>query len=106
MAAAHAGGREEEEGSDACGELKSQKDVAGVVVWLEWSEWNHVSSHGKWEPKMCMNPMNGGPLSIRGLCSTEEFWPRRVRIFSLEETHRPETGRVESVEGTHVLLLA
>lgn len=27
MAAAHAGGREEEEGSDALGELKSQKDL-------------------------------------------------------------------------------
>lgn len=49
MAAAHVGGREEEESSDARGELKSQKDVAGAVVWLEWSEWNHVSSHGKWE---------------------------------------------------------
>lgn len=49
MAAAHAGGREEEEGSDARGELKSQKDVAGVAVWLGWSEWNHMSSHGKWE---------------------------------------------------------
>lgn len=49
VAAAHAGGREEEEGSDARGELKSQKDVAGVAVWLGWSEWNHMSSHGKWE---------------------------------------------------------
>lgn len=32
MAAAHAGGREEEEGSDARGELKSQKDVAGCCL--------------------------------------------------------------------------
>lgn len=45
-------------------------------------------------------------LSICGLCSTEEFCLRRVRIFSLEEIHGPEKGRVEGVEGTRELLLA